>query len=56
MPHHFRHCEKHAINKVGWVRAVVVRPKDDRFSTASLIGGIASASPIGRGRPSDADA
>ena len=45
---HLRHHEGHAITNVGWLRAAVLGANDGILSTASLIVGVASASPDAR--------
>lgn len=39
-----RHIEKHAIERIGWLRAAVLGANDGIISTASLMVGVASAS------------
>ncbi len=39
-----RHIEKHAIERIGWLRAAVLGANDGVISTASLMVGVASAS------------
>ena len=39
-----RHLEKHAIQRIGWLRAAVLGANDGIVSTASLIVGVAAAS------------
>lgn len=39
-----RHIEKHAIGRIGWLRAAVLGANDGIISTASLMVGVASAS------------
>jgi len=45
---HLRHYEGHSITNVGWLRAAVLGANDGILSTASLIVGVASASPDAR--------
>jgi len=45
---HLRHHEGHSITNVGWLRAAVLGANDGILSTASLIVGVASASPDAR--------
>ena len=45
---YLRHHERHAITNVGWLRAAVLGANDGILSTASLIVGVASASPDAR--------
>jgi len=45
---YLRHHEGHAITNVGWLRAAVLGANDGILSTASLIVGVASASPDAR--------
>ena len=39
------HGEKHSISRIGWLRAAVLGANDGIVSTASLIVGVAAASP-----------
>lgn len=43
MSRHLSHAERHAISKVGWLRAAVLGANDGIVSTASLIVGVAAA-------------
>ncbi|HTN62810.1 MAG TPA: VIT family protein [Devosia sp.] len=40
-----KHTEKHAVSRIGWLRAAVLGANDGIVSTASLIVGVAAASP-----------
>lgn len=40
-----KHSEKHLVERIGWLRAVVLGANDGILSTASLVLGVASASP-----------
>ncbi|HTV34174.1 MAG TPA: VIT family protein [Methylocella sp.] len=40
-----RHRERHAVERIGWLRAAVLGANDGIISTASLIAGVAAASP-----------
>ena len=42
---HYLHRESHALDHIGWLRAAVLGANDGILSTASLIVGVASASP-----------
>ena len=49
MRHHARiHRERHLVARIGWLRAAVLGANDGILSTASLIVGVASASPDAR--------
>ena len=39
------HTERHAVSRIGWLRAAVLGANDGIVSTASLIVGVAAASP-----------
>ncbi|MGE3142217.1 MAG: VIT1/CCC1 transporter family protein [Hyphomonadaceae bacterium] len=41
--HRHRHIERHAVSRVGWLRAAVLGANDGIVSTASLVVGIAAA-------------
>jgi VIT1/CCC1 family predicted Fe2+/Mn2+ transporter len=43
MPRYRRHIERHAVERIGWLRAAVLGANDGIVSTASLIVGVASA-------------
>lgn len=43
MSRHHHHAERHAIERVGWLRAAVLGANDGIVSTASLIVGVAAA-------------
>ena len=43
MPRHLGHTERHAIARIGWLRAAVLGANDGIVSTASLIVGVAAA-------------
>lgn len=45
MPRALSHRERHLIGRVGWLRAAVLGANDGIVSTASLIAGVAAASP-----------
>lgn len=45
MSRHGRHGESHSISRIGWLRAAVLGANDGIVSTASLIVGVAAASP-----------
>jgi len=40
-----RHIEHHAVSRIGWLRAAVLGANDGIVSTASLIMGVAAATP-----------
>lgn len=42
-----RHAERHRVARIGWLRAAVLGANDGIVSTASLIVGVAAASPAG---------
>ncbi|MGL4242904.1 MAG: VIT1/CCC1 transporter family protein, partial [Beijerinckiaceae bacterium] len=39
------HVERHSIDRIGWLRAAVLGANDGLISTASLMVGVATASP-----------
>lgn len=41
-----RHTERHRTDRIGWMRAAVLGANDGIVSTASLVVGVASASPV----------
>jgi len=43
MPHRSYHAERHATDRIGWLRAAVLGANDGIISTASLIVGVAAA-------------
>jgi VIT1/CCC1 family predicted Fe2+/Mn2+ transporter len=45
MPHPRRHFERHRTDRVGWLRAAVLGANDGIVSTASLLVGVAAATP-----------